>query len=795
MTTSIITCQRALASSKSFLLATAVATSLCVAQQGPDSAHAVPTNVGSAPAESLPAVALATPDATPQTRPAGNDPLIPIHTSTPDQGAEYGIWAAGPKYKVSFHDGATFVPLLGKSYPHNQPVTWRTNTVTVGYQELATQEPQLHYDELRAEYDLGGIIEAYDIRTDGVEQTFVLAQRPAQSGDLVIRGVVESMLRANNAAPAHQELQFVDDQGKHLFTYGKATAIDANGNRRTMLTSHEHGQVTLRLDGDWLSQAAFPIVVDPLLGPGTQLGGDPREEIDVVRTSEHFIEAVWMGYSVYASAADRDVYLVRYMDAGQVGPGVFADVSANWSSQGARVAYVAGADRAVVVYDRVFFSSGARLLRYHRHDEDDPNFNSAVWSIATNGHAWRCDVGGTETGTGTEALVVFQREPAIGAFANSNTSDIYGCLVDLTSSAGASFVITNAASQDQERPSVNQVATGNANDSWRVAYQTLSTGVIGGQDDWDIAVKRVDLFGNSSAPLFIDGGSSDHKFAPIIEGQGNRYLVMFTATPTTSAFPTGINGEQIRAVRVDWTNGAPMGTQPWGTAVIQNNNDPRLELAGLGYDRDTDSHWVTMFRSNVTQLIYLRTLGHRGQLLQSATVFNPIGNDESVRGAVSFDHTGPQFILAYGNNGSSDFVTMDRWEHTSVSSWSTSGSACSPASIEWQGSQLIGNEFGHMRVLGAANDSIHALVLADATASFQFFNTPPIQDSCWLLVPSAGPNHFGILDLKIGANPEWNVPLPESLSDDTFYFQGFHTVGNGNLDFVSTQRLALPVAR
>ena len=36
------------------------------------------------------------------------------------------IWAAGADYKVSFHDGATFVPYLGREYPHNQPWSWRT---------------------------------------------------------------------------------------------------------------------------------------------------------------------------------------------------------------------------------------------------------------------------------------------------------------------------------------------------------------------------------------------------------------------------------------------------------------------------------------------------------------------------------------------------------------------------------------------------------------------------------------------------------------------------------------------
>ena len=59
--------------------------------------------------------------------------LVPVHTQAADPvGGEYGIWAAGPTYKVSFHDGYRFFPVLGTTYPQNLPFHWRTTSIKRG---------------------------------------------------------------------------------------------------------------------------------------------------------------------------------------------------------------------------------------------------------------------------------------------------------------------------------------------------------------------------------------------------------------------------------------------------------------------------------------------------------------------------------------------------------------------------------------------------------------------------------------------------------------------------------------
>ncbi|MCA8950103.1 MAG: hypothetical protein KDE27_11420, partial [Planctomycetes bacterium] len=100
--------------------------------------HTLPIAVSLLAAATLAPATLAQVDSTairPTAIAAGT--CVPIHSAAPDLGLEYGVWAAGDDYKVSFHGDMTFVPYLGAAYPHNQPWSWRTASVRCGEVELA----------------------------------------------------------------------------------------------------------------------------------------------------------------------------------------------------------------------------------------------------------------------------------------------------------------------------------------------------------------------------------------------------------------------------------------------------------------------------------------------------------------------------------------------------------------------------------------------------------------------------------------------------------------------------------
>ncbi|MEZ6037778.1 MAG: hypothetical protein R3F29_09880 [Planctomycetota bacterium] len=727
----------------------------------------------------------------------GSRPLVPLHTAAADQGHEYGLWGAGMRYKASFHDGATLVPYLGRDYPHNQPWRWTTSSVTIGAHELLTQSPRLHADGFVAEYDLGAVRERYELRDDGVEQTFVLDRRVGE-GDLVVRGAIDTLLHGAAVAAAHQQLSFVDDAGRQIVIYGAATAVDAAGRRQPMTTSFIDGAITLRLDAAWLAGASYPVVVDPLVGPGDYVYSvNDLGESDIVRDNEGASEPVWIGVTQYASAQDSDVFGARYEDDGDYAGWFFQDITNSWSSDGPSVAYLNSTNRTVLVFDRLL-GSGSRVLRVHSHLRTDGGWSASYSTIATGNNAWRADVGGsTYNSAGPEVLIVYQQEPNGGAFQETGSSAVYGLTFDtVTETASAPFLIASGALVDTESPDVNQWAAGSGTSAWLVAYQQVTTLVIGGTDDWDIGVREVDANGNVSAATYIDNASSDHKMAPRIEGQTNRYLVSFVASPNNGTIPSNDVGNDLRVVRLDWQGGSGVGTQPHGTEQLVHYNDARIDNGGLGYDRYSRSHWVLTWRSTVTDSIYLREVGFRGQTLHAESVLvSPALY--SVVGGVSYDANTTQFVLSYTSyeNGSS-YATMDRFLYPSVIPAFAVGAACSPASIEWSGSQQIGAQYSYVTVDGAANDSLHLCVLALAPASVQLFGVAPIQDGCWLLVPPNGPDHLGILDLRVGAMVNWTLPLPEAVASTTLYFQDFHTVGNGApFELVATQRLQVQIAK
>jgi len=125
-----------------------------------------------------------------------------IHTQADDpEGGAYGIWAAGRDYKVSFHDGATFVPFLGSDAPRNHPVTFAPVRVRAGGAWLSLDDdvaPARMGD--RVSYDRGAVVELYALEPGGMEQLFVF-DAPTPDGALVLAIDVDSELACTSNAP------------------------------------------------------------------------------------------------------------------------------------------------------------------------------------------------------------------------------------------------------------------------------------------------------------------------------------------------------------------------------------------------------------------------------------------------------------------------------------------------------------------------------------------------------------------------------------------------------------------
>ncbi|HET6203578.1 MAG TPA: hypothetical protein VFI25_12330 [Planctomycetota bacterium] len=182
-----------------------------------------------------------------------------------DRPGDGNIWARGRTYKARFGaDGAEYIPFLGPTAPQNYPLGLTFRSASVGGHPLATvasKPPSL--EGFRVTYDRGVLGEVYELAPDSVEQLFRLSSAPPEAGDLAVRLEISGGLAF--AGPEDAGLRFEAPQGLGGVRYGRASVLDAAGSRAAVPTSFEAGTIEIRVPGELLAGAAFPLTIDPIL--------------------------------------------------------------------------------------------------------------------------------------------------------------------------------------------------------------------------------------------------------------------------------------------------------------------------------------------------------------------------------------------------------------------------------------------------------------------------------------------------------------------------------------------------
>lgn len=172
------------------------------------------------------------------------------------------LWARGDDFKASFsNDAVSFIPFLGSTAPRNFPVTMQVASVTAGERtvELSSSRGARRNGD-RITIDRGSVIEAYVITATQIEQTFRF-ERSEGAGELIVRLAVQSELGVS--VKQDGALEFANDLGG--VRYGRALVVDAAGHKAAMETSWRGGAIELRVPEAFLSEAVFPVTIDPTL--------------------------------------------------------------------------------------------------------------------------------------------------------------------------------------------------------------------------------------------------------------------------------------------------------------------------------------------------------------------------------------------------------------------------------------------------------------------------------------------------------------------------------------------------
>ena len=467
--------------------------------------------------------------------------VVPIHGGQDDNGYRYGTWASGARYKVSFHDGMAFYPVVGARYP-NQPVAWTTAAVHVGSTKLlGAEEVATHaHGDWRYEYRYRALTEAYDVGKDGVEQSFTIHRRPQVAGDLVIRGTVTTELVATPRGFEHAPLAFAHPDGTAIVRYGEAFVIDAGGDREQIETAWDGHQISIRVPAGWLATAAFPIVVDPLFGNvlvSYDSGGRQASRPDVAR--DDVADELLTVYGRMNADGDYDAYARITQDDFSGTQTVWNDITASWSTRNCDIAFVGGANRWIIVIQRDFPSPTGSWIRFHTRASGDHALSSDYSTLAgSSGNTLTFpEVGGTYAySSGNDALVVYQSDQGL---ANTPNSEVYAHVVNVSNNTHTAAInLEPGAVYDRETPTVNPESDGGSA-SWVCCWTQLNNSII--DDDWDLIICRIDSSGTVQGRDFLgDASSTVHAYQPHVAGRGGRYMVSFGQA--TNGSGTQLNG-------------------------------------------------------------------------------------------------------------------------------------------------------------------------------------------------------------------------------------------------------------
>ena len=406
--------------------------------------------------------------------------VAPIHGAGETlHGRPYGLWASGPDYKVSFHEGMCFYPVLGATAAENLPLAWRTIEVSIAGVPLASIEevPQPDYGDWRLDYDFGGFIESYDLRRDGVEQTFVIHHRPPLGGELIVRGRVSTRLHVEDVAPRHGELVFVDAEERPVMTYGAAFVVDAGGRRFAMQTGVAAEVITLWLDAESVAELDFPITVDPLLSDVTL--DTPSSGVAVSGDLVYDAQAneIVVVYSRSTSLVDGDIY-GRVYDANFLnGSLAFVNSTEFVLDRNPSVAFVGGSQKWIVAFEEeVLGSAFPHRIAYHIHQSGNHALDTSVQLLPQVAGSSRRnpDVGGTKVSTaGVDAVVLFEEDLTTDK-SNTDSTEVYADIINTQTQTWIQRVRMDGGrpahiGADREQPTVNQ-------NRWEVVHRGLSRG-------------------------------------------------------------------------------------------------------------------------------------------------------------------------------------------------------------------------------------------------------------------------------------------------------------------------------
>ena len=325
-----------------------------------------------------------------------------------DEPGDGRTWARGPSWKASLGaEGLTYIPFLGSDAPQNYPVAFDLSGVEIAGEALWLEGRTRTRRGETVTLDRGSVSEVYHLTRDSVEQTFVFKELPLRA-ELVLLVYVQT------------DLQMTEKDGGFSFSnelgevrYGAATAIDAEGRRLQLLQEPTAGGFRIVVPADFVSEAALPLVVDPIISTFS-VTNDFRRQSDMDVAYDPANGNYQIAYAEFQSATDVDIVAVSFDSTlGSIFQVAAIDVSAtSWTMPRNASSYE---EEQFLCVALVGLGIGSRSVWGRTRDADTGN-GSQQFQISSVG-AEHVDVGGkgNEVPGDHDYMVVWQEADTVNA--------------------------------------------------------------------------------------------------------------------------------------------------------------------------------------------------------------------------------------------------------------------------------------------------------------------------------------------------------------------------------------------
>ncbi len=477
------------------------------------------------------------------------------------------LLGCGADYRVVFdRDGMMLTPAFGKHAPREFPWRFALTSIERGGEVVYECDGVSQCDPVRADRRASyartaDITECYDVTPEGVEQSFVFARPLPGHGELVVRGTVQTDLQNDFRGESRDGLVFGNAFGN--VTVGGVTGIDASGARAIGTLRFDGQSLELVLPGSFVDGAAYPLVLDPLVGADTTASDsilqDDDADIAYDETSDQYAVVWTRSFAVGTS----DVMAQRLLSSGHKVGNAYVLGSGGFN-ENPSIGNSNHSNRFLCVWE----SSNALMPQPDlamRALNTDASMSNAVFLVNMPGPDREPDVS-NETGGGDEAvLVVWSRTGSgiRGAEVSLPTGNadpsIAGSITDITTNANDS------------EPAVSK--GGGVGDRHAVVWTRQgpnSTNVLG------VAV-RLNAATVLGTPLPIATFVDQDEQSADVDGDGDDFLVVFECAEGAGATTFDIC---CRRVTYDGSTLVNDGTREWvEDDAGSNERTPAVGLA------------------------------------------------------------------------------------------------------------------------------------------------------------------------------------------------------------------------